>query len=311
MPRKKTDAQILSDASEGSLSVEESKEAIDLAKQTFTVDKLAEVDSKFQLSADMLAEAVAFAGRQAEDAQISINQLTNVVNSIKQDKFVRNEDGTVNWRAMVNPKHVVINSKYADILEKKYGKPLGELSSSDIDDRFNLILLAGIKEVADLRGYSDVDYEVVTASTDYVMVKCTITWLPFEGRGPVKFSALADASTKNTDDFMSLFLAAGAENRAFIRAVRNYLKIHITGKEEICPEEKIAAAKANPPQPPAESQKPLDVLKKKVEAKGISFDRFKNWWVKEGNPEALDWEDFSDIPKEKVWAILSRINKGQ
>ena len=55
------------------------------------------------------------------------------------------------------------------------------------------------------------------------------------GGQPVSFSAIGDASLSNTFDFAQNYLAAIAENRAFVRCVRNFLKINIVAKDEIGP----------------------------------------------------------------------------
>ena len=122
--------------------------------------------------------------------------------------YVFNEDGSVNWRKMVKTDYLV------------------ETDVSNLEDRDLLILLGGIKELAQIRGFTNVSYNVYKATPDYFSTSCTIEWVPnYETDNKVvSFSALADAHQDNTYSFASNFLAATAEKRAFVRCVRNFLK---------------------------------------------------------------------------------------
>ena len=130
--------------------------------------------------------------------------------------YVFNEDGSVNWRKMVRTDYLVANKQRTQ-----------QTDVSQLEDRDLLILLGGIKELAQIRGFTDVYYTVHTASQEYFSTTCTIEWIPnYETDNKVvSFSALADAHQDNTYSFASNFLAATAENRAFVRCVRNFLKI--------------------------------------------------------------------------------------
>lgn len=155
----------------------------------------------------------------------------NYVGKFKRDTYgllecvdyIFNSDSTINWRAMINKEHLVPNR---DAFKNQKDVNLKEIDVSALPDNQLLILLAGIKELAQIRGYKNVAYEVIQAQPDYVAVKCTIDWAPnYEtSMEPVSFSALADAHLDNTKDFAKNFLMAIAENRAFIRAVRSFLK---------------------------------------------------------------------------------------
>ena len=106
---------------------------------------------------------------------------------------------------------------------------------SKLKDTELIILLGGIKELAQIRGYTDLTYEVNCPSPDYVVATCKITWIPnYETENkPVTFSAIGDASMSNTSDFARNYLAATAENRAFVRCVRSFLRINIVGGDEL------------------------------------------------------------------------------
>lgn len=207
-------------------------------------------------------------------------------------KYVYNDDGTINWRAMVKPQYLVPNRQKTQ-----------ETDVSKLEDKDLLILLGGIKELAQIRGYADVSYKVVSATDNYFATSCRITWLPnyeTEGR-EISFESLADASTNNTKSFARYFLAAIAENRAFVRCVRNFLKINIVGQEELgdakLTEENIVVD--NP-------TSPYNLLDKLMKDKNITFNILKNKLVKE-NIENIS--SIQDIPKSKIFELIERIKK--
>ena len=104
---------------------------------------------------------------------------------------------------------------------------------SKLKDHELIILLGGIKELAQIRGYTDVSYEVVSPSPEYVIATCKITWTPnYETEGK-EVSFLPGMLPHNTNEFGQIFLAACAENRAFVRCVRNFLRINVVSKEEL------------------------------------------------------------------------------
>lgn len=153
----------------------------------------------------------------------------------------------INWKHKINPKYIVLFKDKKEEIEKKYNKDFwalqkqiqsGEVNFLDIEDRFMLVLLAGYRELAMLRGYEDVSYDVYNASISYICAQCTIHWKNMENpesKGP-SFPALADAHLNNTSGVFSNCLAAIVENKAFVRAVRNFLNIPIVGYDEIAPD---------------------------------------------------------------------------
>lgn len=225
-----------------------------------------------------------------------------VTKKASDDIFVRNEDGSVNWRKMVKPEYVVINQQYVSEIERVYGKPVSELAVETLEDKYLLILLAGIKELARLRGISSVTYCNVVATPDFVSVGCRITWKPFEEETQfIVFEDGADATIQNTSGFAKDFLTAIAYNRAFVRSVRNFLNIHITGKDEISSPKKVSSEEIQS----ANETDPRSVLAVKIQKGGKTFEDFKTWWASsQGNPEAENWKSVKDIPSNEVWTIL-------
>lgn len=226
-------------------------------------------------------------------------------------KYFYNEDNTVNWRAMVKPEYLVINRAYKDKLEEETGKKFNEISPSEVEDKYLLILLAGLKELAQIRGYSSVKYQVAQAGRDYVGVSCSITWIPnYEtGMQPVVFSSLADASHDNTFSWASNYLAAIAENRAFVRAVRNYLSIHVVSHEEIGPSQKSNQVQDIEQETQLKPTEPHGILQIKLKGRNKTFAKLKQDWINKGNIEAEMWQSISDIPINDVWTILTAIKE--
>lgn len=212
--------------------------------------------------------------------------------------YVFNDDGSINWRAMVKPQYLVPNRQKTQ-----------ETDVSKLEDKDLLILLGGIKELAQIRGFTSVEYKVITATDNYFATSCRITWVPnYEtGNRPVTFEALADASLVNTKDFARYFLAAIAENRAFVRCVRNFLKINIVSQEELGDAKLGLVAKED-----SEKENPMNptvLLEKIMQDKGITFDTLKKKLIKEKFDNAENLNSIKDVPKSKVFELIERIKK--
>lgn len=210
--------------------------------------------------------------------------------------YIYNEDGSINWRKMVKQEYLVPNR------QKSQEKDVSKLEDKDL-----LILLGGIKELAQIRGYSKVEYKVVSANENYFATSCRITWLPnYEtSGGEVVFESLADATSGNTKSFARYFLAAIAENRAFVRCVRNFLKINIVSQEELGDAKLIEESIQESP------TSPISLLEKVMKDKSISFENLKKKLIKEkfDNAEALN--SVNDIPKVKIFELIDRIKNAK
>jgi hypothetical protein len=183
-----------------------------------------------------------------------------------------------------------------------------ETDVSKLKDYELIILLGGIKELAQIRGFTDVNYNVVCPSADYVAATCSINWLPnYETEDKsVTFSAIGDASPQNTSGFGQMFLAACAENRSFVRCVRNFFRINIVAQEELA---KMVAGKSTyaPPEEEENKTSPGYLLKKIMKEKGVGFESVKKKLTKE-KFEGLDKiASVDDIPKFKMFELIERI----
>ncbi len=229
----------------------------------------------------------------------------SVLGLLESVKYKYNEDGSVDWRAMIAPEHLYPNKGWFE----SRNQPVPQ-STEGLADHQLLIKLSGIKELAKLRGFSDVQYDVVKCDSDHVTVKCKIRWLGnFESDDHhIIFEDVANATTYNTSSFAQKFLETIAANRSFVRCVRNFLNIHIVGADEI----DSSNGKSLPVKQGAASYGPLAVLTNHLQLQTTEedFKSFKEilrgFWKskKYQNKEAADWTDWSDIPTAEIKSLI-------
>tara|TARA_B110000444_G_C18847390_1_gene603021 strand:- start:59 stop:862 length:804 start_codon:yes stop_codon:yes gene_type:complete len=240
-------------------------------------------------------------------------------------KFVRNElgllnnvdyefaeDGSVNWRSMIKDEHLFPNRSWFDLRKKDMPRSIKGLGDHQL-----LIKLSGIKELAKLRGFSDVSYEVVKCQSDHVAVICRIKFLPnYEtGNIPVEFQDMANATLDNTSSFATKFLETIACNRAFVRNVRNFLNVHIVGDDEIDKSNNPGGRATNSAVSPP-SLTPHSMVESLIEDKlnCSNFDEFKmvlrDWWKsgKYQNDSIKSWNGYSDISPTDARILMKLIN---
>jgi len=211
--------------------------------------------------------------------------------------YIFNEDKVIDWRAMIKEKYLVPNRDRTQ-----------ETDISILKDSELIILLGGIKELAQIRGYTSVDYDVKCPTPDYVVATCRINWIPnYETEGKeIVFSAIGDASPNNTKSFAKNFLGPIAENRAFVRCVRNFLKINIVSQEELGDNK---SANYSPPQEEQAAISPHSLLESAMKEKNVSFVNLKKRLKDEDYNGADDISSISDISKVKVFELIERIKK--
>lgn len=236
--------------------------------------------------------------------------------------YVFNEDGSVNWRAMIKPEFLYPNKDWFEL--RKLEVPS---SIEGLEDKQLLIMLGGIKELAKLRGFCSVRYDVCNVKDDYVTAKCTIEWMEnYESNNDlITYQDVANATASNTDDFCFKFLETIACNRAFVRCVRNYLNIHIVGADEI---DKSKNRVKEPMEVITSNALPISAqgtLEKAVHEKlGLpDFESFKvflrNLWKKAQETEdastiallqeAKDWKQFKDVSAKSARVLLKIVNE--
>ncbi|MGB0880511.1 MAG: hypothetical protein ACPGTO_08090 [Polaribacter sp.] len=227
--------------------------------------------------------------------------------------YIFNEDGSVNWRAMINPEHLYPNKDWFEMRKM----PVPE-SIEGLDDSQLLIKLGGIKELAKLRGINSVSYVVEESSDERSVVRCLVDFISNyetvdeQGIGGIHFSSVANATIHNTNGFAAKFLECIAENRAFVRAVRNFLGIHIVGADEIDTSKNKSPIVVPPSSSGAKDISPQGILKEKV---GTDFNSFLNKLRAlysdgkyENDPEVIkSWKDYKDIPAKECRKLLKLI----
>ena len=217
-------------------------------------------------------------------------------NGLLEDaKYVFTDDGLVDWRKMIKAEFLVPNKERTN-----------ETDITKLNDNQLIILLGGIKELAQIRGYTDLRYDVHSPSSDYVVATCSITWMPnYETENQsVTFSAIGDASPNNTKSFAKYFLGPIAENRAFVRCVRNFLKINIVSQEELG-DSKLSSQPARL----ENTSDPKYLLKNVMKEKGVNFEVVKKKLMKESFDNAETFSSIDDIPKSKIFELIERLKK--
>jgi hypothetical protein len=215
------------------------------------------------------------------------------------------ENGFIDWRKMLNDEWLYPNpTKYPASAD------ISKLKDSDL-----CVLLQGYKDIAQIRGYTDVTYDIISPSADYVVATCSITWKPnYETENEaVIFSAIGDASPANTNGFGALYLGPMAENRAFVRCVRNFLKIGIVGRDELAgngsPTSKVATARqaSVSTESGVSTANPHVVLSSLMGEKGVTFEALVKRLKDEGYNKADKIARVEQIPKIKTFELIERI----
>lgn len=227
-----------------------------------------------------------------------------------------NDDGSINWRKMIKNEFLYPNKGWFDLRKKEFPNSIEGLADNQL-----LIMLGGIKELAKLRGFENVSYEVLNIGDNYVTAKCQIAWIGnYEtDNRVVVFEDVANATADNTDDFCIKFLETIACNRAFVRCVRNFLNIHIVGADEI---DKSKTALPSTLQENGYDSSvvpitPTNILEKILRGKHniTDFNGFKELlrelWSSDSyrNESVKEWNKFEDIPAKEARLLLSIISK--
>jgi hypothetical protein len=227
---------------------------------------------------------------------------------LKGVEYLFKPDGGVDWRAMLKPEHLVFNRQMKDDIEAKYGKSLSSLAVTDVEDKYLLILLSGIRYLARLRGMISAQPVVGASQPGHASVAMTIKWVAnFETSGVEEsYGDVGVANYNNTFDFAQLYLDSIANNRAFVRAVRNYLGINIVANDEVGPSKKINFVE---PVSQSTGSAPSDLLDKKIAGLKLDFTKFRDGVVKKYSglkfeSKPAEWTSSKDIPANDIYILL-------
>ncbi len=235
---------------------------------------------------------------------------------LKNVNYAFSQDGFVNWRAMIDPKFLYPNK---DWFEAR-GEAVPE-SIENLEDAQLLIQLGGIKELARLRGFNSVSFSLSHPNDKCVSAQCTINWIAnYENPNGCIFESTANATTENTNGFGAKFLEAIAENRAFVRAVRNFLNIHIVGADEMDKSKNKVAEIEETAQTVVSLTAQSSLEKQAINAGFKTFESFRADFLdplaKSGGytpakkPETK-WKTYTEIPADECRKIISLIKKNK
>lgn len=233
-------------------------------------------------------------------------------------KYIFKEDGSIDWRKMVKPEYVVVRKECEKEVLEKYGKKtLEEVDKTQIDDKYLLLLLAASKQLLRLRGFLAVNQHVDDVKDTKATVTCSINFIGnYETEGHVvTFSDVGSASIENTKDFGQKYLESIAANRAFVRAVRNFLGINIVGQDEV---ETVGSPTAADEPPQLGSVNSRALLQKATEA-GKTFAQIKEGCTNLYNAEIAakkkptynsdpaTWNRVEDIPGADAFTVIGQL----
>ena len=228
--------------------------------------------------------------------------------------YIFKEDGTVDWKAMIPKKYFVLNSQRANEIQEITGKPIEEVSVEEVEDRHLLLLLPGVKYIAAVRGYSKVEYsEPSIGPNGEVAVACKITWKGnYETEmWDVVFTGLGDATTNNAKPIGNVYyLTAFAENRAFLRCVKNFLQISVLNSEEILDAKQVTPKNAESDSNSVLGTKPIDTLLSKCKKLGITWLSLTELAEKcktELSSDYTQWKTYKDIPGRDIYILIGKI----
>tara|TARA_R110002153_G_scaffold5754_2_gene26563 strand:- start:2604 stop:3362 length:759 start_codon:yes stop_codon:yes gene_type:complete len=233
-----------------------------------------------------------------------IRDESGLLNNIE---YVFNEDGSVDWRSMIKEEHLFPNKSWFDLRKKDCPRSIEGLKDHQL-----LIKLSGIKELARLRGFSDISYDLVKCELDHVAVVCRMSFIPnYETNNSITvFQDVANATIENTSSFAKKFLETIACNRAFVRCVRNFLNVHIVGDDEIDKSDIKKSSQSN-------DLSPVGFLKKELsESHSISsYEDFlpmlremhKSKQINIESAIIKEWRSFTDIPAKDCRILLGAL----
>lgn len=222
---------------------------------------------------------------------------------IENLEYKKDEAGNIDWLKMLPEKFLYINEGKKKELEARTGKPFEEIKIADVKETDLIILLSGIRFLADLRGYKYAKTKVDIANENFSAATCEICFIPNEEQVLEQiYTASASAHPLNTKSFYSNYLVEAATNRAFCRAVRNYLNINIVSKEELG-EENQESTKSVVLSP----KKQIKLLTDLMEAKKVKFDPHIIKKLKDEGKWDDSYKGVGDLPKDVIFNLLERI----
>ncbi len=144
-------------------------------------------------------------------------------------------EGRIDYKSMIDKKFLYVANEYKDKVVKEQGKPIEEIDVFLVKDEWLRIKMGGINQLANLRGYRSLEYDLVTATDGKAACVCRMEFIGNCESDNLPFicSAMASATLRSVDVNFTPFLETFAENRSFARCVKRALQINILSDIEV------------------------------------------------------------------------------
>lgn len=231
---------------------------------------------------------------------------------LKTVQYVKDKNGFVDWRAMINEDHIVLNRMefaYAGIDVANLSEEELKKVKAEAPENKKLIKLAGFKDLSRLRGIKAQKFDLVDRAPEAAVVSCKLQFIPnYENPEGLVVEALAQASTENVGNTGKVkyqhYLEVIASNRAFVRCVKEALQILTLSEDEVM-DEKVEIAVARP-------GSPQDVLGKRMAAKNLKIEDLRSIFQEmEGSVEKSGWQDgwinVESLPTSLIATLLPKL----
>ncbi len=253
--------------------------------------------------------------KETKPAQCLIESLRDSRGLLKGVEYKFKENGKkFEDFSCIYPEHIALNR---DVFKKK-GIDLATLPPEKIEelkkeatDKEVFLLLAGIRYLYELRGATSVIQTPLPIESRAV-VSCVIQWIPnFESNNQaIIFSDVGGASLENTNGFGQKYLDSIAANRAFVRAVRNFLKIEIVASDEVGSATDVN--EENSSSNISSAHQPHLMLAAQLEKSKLSFEKLKEMLLnspkeKDNYKEIESWKRVEDVPNARAISLTERL----
>lgn len=238
-------------------------------------------------------------------------------------------DGRVDYRAMVDRKHIFVIRDREDAVVKAQGKPISECDLSLVKEQWLRIRQGGFTQLLNLRGYTSLRYHSLSSAEGKSATICEIEFIGnYEtDNKPLICSAIASASVASMDKNFLPYLESFAENRSFARCVKRALQIGILSEDEIDAEAfrgvKGEDDKVSDSLTPSVSAAPFNTLQQICAARKVPvlFETLKTRAIEHNKAltsereneriksDPSTWTDWSSIQPADAWLLIGKFNE--
>lgn len=235
----------------------------------------------------------------------------NDLGLVESINYSFDETGSVDWSKTIPKEFFAPNASW--FKERKKEVPA---SIKDLEDSQLIILLAGLKWAAKIRGFSSVDFESAQVS-DGCVTKCTISWIKNYESEASRYSEIASSNSKNcTDSLSNKYMEAISANRAFARCVRNFLNINTVSDVEMDKGSSGEQTKAEAQQQtlPAKTD-PTSIFIKMAKEAGYKDAKSIKAWIDSTNVESVksllieSEADFQKLKPKEIKLLIANLKK--